>query len=132
MYVCMYVCICMKDWHVCFFQLEIFSVERIHVIGIIYSRNNGTSQNITSDKQTFASDTCAHVPSCMHYPVLGNRRHINYIFVLCVLFFTIFLGLVDAADDAAPGTGVCIQLHGRSLGGKLKLQIWVTLELLTN
>lgn len=54
----------------------------------------------------------------MYYPILGNR-HVNYIFVLCVCFLSILIGLVNAAVDAAPGAGVFIQLHGQSLGGKL-------------
>lgn len=57
---------------------------------------------------------------CVRCPISENRRHVNYIFVLVCIFvfvFSIHIGLVDAAVDAAPGSGVFIQLHGQSLGG---------------
>lgn len=48
----------------------------------------------------------------MYYCILGNR-HVNCRILFCVFFFpSVFIGLVDAAVDAAPGAGVFIQLHG--------------------
>lgn len=66
---------------------------------------------------TFTSNSFVCV--CVCCPISENRRHVNYIFVLvCIFVFSIYIGLVDAAVDAAPGSGVFIQLHGQSLGGK--------------
>lgn len=54
----------------------------------------------------------------MNYYILGTRRLTKSISVLSELVF-VLIGLVSAAVDAAPGAGVCTQLHGQSPSGRL-------------
>lgn len=94
-------------------------MERIRVIHVKYSRNIGTLQNISNDDNQWLQHLLLiHVGTCI---ILGSRRYI--IFLLCLVLFSVFIGLVDAAVDAAPGAGVCVQLHGPVLSGRLRVKI---------